>query len=194
MSSIGSQVKFFVRKRIDELKSNNNPAALRKELALLRRGVGKEPGEIPEIWNYFFEGCPEELLSNNSYPTAAEWAVSTSLCMYAFHQQGNSAQMDKPGEKFGFAVRKLVKDITDEEKVRRRFNRVATSKNIKECAYHLREVVSLLKDDGIPMDYTELAFDIYQFQFQESRKRVCLRWGQDFYKSVQNLTSEESEE
>lgn len=34
----------------------------------------------------------------------------------------------------------------------------------------------------ICINYAELAEDVYDFQFEESKKRVSLKWGQDFYR------------
>lgn len=51
-------------------------------LANLRRGVGKLPGELPELWGSFLDGMPEELLSRNGEPTYAEWAVYLTLTLF----------------------------------------------------------------------------------------------------------------
>ena len=52
-----------------------------------------------------------------------------------------------------------------------------------EMSYHLRGLVQLFKSKDIPLDYPQLARDIYEFQFPNSRDQVRLRWGQAFYRS-----------
>ena len=54
-------------------------------LARLRRGIGKRPGEIPELWEWMM--TDEQL--RFSEPTYEEWASYIALTLYAFHQQGN---------------------------------------------------------------------------------------------------------
>ena len=56
----------------------------RAELAKLRRGVGRKPGELPELWGSFLRGMPESF-QGRSAPSAAEWAVYLALTLYAIH-------------------------------------------------------------------------------------------------------------
>ena len=56
-------------------------------LAQLRRGAGKKPGELPELWGMIFEKVPDELLGKNEV-SYAEWAIYTALTLYAVHRQG----------------------------------------------------------------------------------------------------------
>ena len=45
----------YVRKRIEEFQRSTNDAAVRRDLAVLRRGAGKAPGEYPEIFGILTE-------------------------------------------------------------------------------------------------------------------------------------------
>ena len=76
----------------------------RAELAKLRRGVGRAPGDLPELWGSFLRGMPESF-QGRSAPSAAEWAVYLALTLYAMHQQGNDRPMNRPGNTLGRAVR-----------------------------------------------------------------------------------------
>ena len=101
----------YVRKRIEKFQRSTNDAAVRRDLAVLRRGAGKAPGEYPEIFGILFDEFPEELMSRNGQPTREEWAAASSLCLYAIHQQGLSLSeesMNQEGCSFGKAVRRLV--------------------------------------------------------------------------------------
>ena len=44
-------------------------------------------------------------------------------------------------------------------------------------------MIQFFSSKGIKLDYVKLAEDIYSFQFDDNRKKVQLRWGQDFYSS-----------
>ena len=47
----------------------------RAALANLRRGVGRAPGELPELWGSFLQEMPPEFFTQSGSATAAEWAV-----------------------------------------------------------------------------------------------------------------------
>lgn len=50
----------------------------RAELAKLRRGVGRKPGDLPELWGSFLREMPESF-QGRSGPSHAEWAVYLAL-------------------------------------------------------------------------------------------------------------------
>lgn len=115
----------------------------------------------------------------------AEWAVSGALTLYALHQQGAQRSMHADGQRLGMAIRKLAGNDTDRLKaVQRRFNAFATARSMPECLHHLRGLVQLLRSEDIPLDYVELAGDLYEFQTPDGAARVRLRWGQDFYRNA----------
>lgn len=75
----------------------------RAELAELRRGVGRQPGELPALWGSFLAEMSEELRGTDG-PSKAEWAIYLALTLYALHQQGaNRAEgsMNQPGKTLG---------------------------------------------------------------------------------------------
>ena len=167
--------------------------ALRAELAELRRGVGRAPGELPALWGAFLTDFPEEWYGYRGEPSREEWAVYTALTMFALHQQGNDFRtkwMDTDDRRFGQAVRMLAptNDDSDEalNRVRNRFNIIATSANIRELANHLRAMIHFLRDANIAFDYADLAVDLYRFMSPISAPQVKLKWGQDFYRFQEN--------
>ena len=103
--------------------------------------------------------------------------------MFALHQQGNSVCVHTNDVSIGNAAAQLIENDTTEERERilRRFGPVATAKDMSELSHHLRCLIQLLSSKGIGLDYERLADDIYYFQFDEKRKNVQLKWGQDFY-------------
>lgn len=177
----------FVRHRIEALAGGGD-AASRATLAILRRGIGRLPGSMPELWSATFRGMPEEMMGTGKTPTRAEWAVHIGLTLFALHQQGNSPKekcMHQEGRSLGASVRALIHNDDDEARVKRRFDAVATSDGLPELASHLRGLVQLFKSEGIGLDYAQLTEDVYRFQFPEARDSVRLNWGRDFYRSGQ---------
>ena len=173
----------YVYGQIALLTENMKYSGGKAMLANLRRGAGKTPGELPELWGIFLNGIPGEMLSRNGEPTKEEWAIYISLTLYALHQQGNSESIHKDGIGFGKAAAMLMNEQTDKERERvlRRFGPAVTANDMYELSHHMRCLIELMRNKGIKLDYAMLAKDIYDFQFSEGKKKVQLRWGQDFY-------------
>ncbi len=180
-----------------EEKLKKGEKQIKAELADLRRGAGKVPGELPELWGMLFQGFPIKLNAKSSEiePSKAEWAAYLSLTLYALHQQGHDIiheNMQCSGVGLGTAVRKLVKDDEEVENnsVFRRFQTFATSSDIKELAHHLRGIVQILSQEKIALDYVVLSEDLYRYQFEESKDGIRLKWGRQYFSSVKNEDEE----
>lgn len=182
-----NEIGKFVSRKIGLLTKDIDSGGSKAMLAQLRRGVGKQPGELPELWGVFLREMPEEMMSKTAYPSRAEWAVYTALTLFALHQQGHSEPMNETGaeNRFGCAARKLVHDNSDDEEERIRFklSLVAGSDDMIELSYRLKSIVQLLSRENIGLDYVDLAKDVFTFQFDEYSDSVRLKWGQDFYRS-----------
>ena len=166
-------------------------------LANLRRGVGRAPGELPELWGSFLQDMPEEFFSKSGEPTAAEWAVYLALTLYALHQQGREEPMCVPKARLGQAVRKLSArkgEGPQEGGAYRRFSALVTAGSMEEIAHHLRGLIQLLRGMGCPLDYPQLAQDLYGLQFADSAPRVKLLWGQDYFSSQKDAMDEREKE
>ena len=182
--SIKKEVGKYVGGQITILTANMKYSGGKAKLANLRRGIGKVPGELPELWGSFLNGIHDELLGTNGKPSRAEWAIYLSLTLFALHQQGNSESVNAKNISLGKAAAGLMEKPNDDderERVLRRLGPVVTAKDMSELSYHLRCMIQLLKSKGIRLDYIKLAEDIYDFQYEETRNNVRLRWGQDFY-------------
>lgn len=176
------QVEYFVQKKVMFLLSQ--AGSNKKLLAELRRGIGKAPGEVPQLWGYYLESMPEEFYGTTE-PSRAEWAVYVALTLFALHQQGKDPEtspMHESGQAFGKAFSRLSTDVSERERVTRRFHLLATADSVEELFHYLRSAVQMMRGANIRLDYAKLAGDIYCFQFPELRSRVQLRWGQDFYR------------
>lgn len=180
------QVRRFTQDKINQILRAQESAA-RAALANLRRGLGKPPGALPQLWGLTLEGLPEALYSKDGQPSRAEWAVYTALTLFALHQQGKDLKsecMNRQDSSLGKAVRRLAPAEDDLPRVKRRFDAAATADSPAEFAHHLKGLVQLLKAMDIPLDYPALAEDLYFFQYPGARDRVRLRWGQDFYRAA----------
>lgn len=197
-------IRDYVARQLNGLWSLPKPQR-RAQLAELRRGVGRQPGDLPALWGSFLSELPRELWGKESTtgecrePSEAEWAVYLALTLYALHQQGEeNISMNEKGCTLGRAVRQLaqnsvtaVQDWT-ESSVLRRFNALATADSMPEVSHHLRGMIQLLRRDGLKLDYPQLAAELYQFQFPEGAANVRLQWGRDLYRM--NADTPETEE
>ena len=172
----------------------------RAELAKLRRGVGRAPGDLPELWGSFLRGMPESF-QGRSGPSHAEWAVYLALTLYALHQQGEeNVSMNEKGCTLGRAVRLLAQNSAaaaqdwTESSVLRRFNALATADSMPEVSHYLRGMVQLFRgnEPKLKLDYPRLAVELYRFQLPDQAANVRLQWGRDLYQM--NADTPETEE
>lgn len=176
-------------------------------LAKLRRGVGRTPGALPELWGEILMDWERYFPDDGEYvkdvPTYKEWAVYTALTMFALHQQGHDPKkhpMHEKGACLGMAVRRLVKDQDDQDdidRVWRRFSRLATVDDMFGTVHYLRNLIQMLRNESIGLDYADLAIDLYRYQFGgESADNVRMKWGRNFFRrpklSDKNDPSEEA--
>ncbi|MBQ7143606.1 MAG: type I-E CRISPR-associated protein Cse2/CasB [Oscillospiraceae bacterium] len=184
MAASTEEIRKLMKLRLSALLHTANAPAQRASLAELRRGLGHAPGELPGLWGAFLEGMPETMYGRSGEPSREEWAIYTALTLFALHQQGRepaAEPMHREGVGFGAAVGMLAEDEDSFERALRRLNAAATAGSVSALERHLRGLVQLLRDAGVPLDYVSLAGDVYSFQFPESVNRVRLRWAQDFY-------------
>ena len=171
----------------------SGPDGQKADLAELRRGLGKAPGEEPRLWGIFLSKLPPELYSRDGEPSWGEWAVYTALTLFALHQQGrkpSTEPVNRQGVRLGQAVAALVeydnsgkRDDSSWERIQRRLIMAASARNIQELSYHLRSIIRLLRDEGQPLDYPVLAKELYLWQTPQGTERIKLQWAEDFYRN-----------
>lgn len=179
----------YVAGKLMKLVQSSHNAAVAAALARLRRGIGKEPGSQPEIWDITLEGMPEELQGRGNQPSYAERAAHTALTLFALHQQGKSMRekcMYEQEQSLGKAMRIFIHHDPDREQaVTRRFVATVTADSFSELTWHLRGLIQLLRTKDIPLDYPALAADLYHFQFPGQQDHIRLQWGRQFHRSTQ---------
>lgn len=185
----------FVHSRVSALQSayldpgrGSARASAVATLARLRRGIGKEVGALPDLWEVL-AGLPGEL-RDDGRPTWQERAAYTAITLYALHQQSKSEPMHVPGRRLGEALRELRKSSPSEDPVRRRFLALGTAQSFTETVYHVRGLITLLRSHSIGLDYGSFADDLYWLQTTRA-DRVRLQWGRDFYRPVNDNTPAE---
>lgn len=190
------QIRRYADKQLTWLAQHREESAGRAALAQLRRGVGRAPGELPQLWGSFLSGLPEEMYGFRGTPSHEEWAIYTALTLYALHQQGQSRCMNEENVSLGAAAGKLIgsDDPAAEHRIWKRVCSAAQADDMTELAYRLRQFISLLKAAGVGLDYVKLSGDLYDFQFPERADRVRLRWGEDFFRRKKESNNEDNKE
>lgn len=188
----------FTRTKIQWILNMKDLSAQKAILANLRRGIGHIPGEIPELWGLFLNHLPEECYGKNEKVSESEWAIYLALTFFALHQQGHDPKSDpmyKKENSLGKAIALLSHgEENDIDRIRRKFNQIATADTLEEAAWHIKSVIQLLRGESIPLDYASLAKDFYLFQYHDQKYKVCLGWGQNFYRNLmkeENVSNEE---
>ena len=192
-----AEIETFVGRKIYILQAEADLSSGKAMLVNLRRGVGREPGELPQLFGILLSDMPEDFWSKSGTATKEEWVCYTALTLYALHQQGYDAKSQHmhtdEGVSLGKAMYKLAAsydgDPNAEQRVVQKMRILATSADVKELSHHLRGIVQLLKANGI---YKQLSGDLYEMQFPDGKRKVCLRWGQDFYGGRDKKDNQES--
>jgi CRISPR system Cascade subunit CasB len=169
-----NSLKEFVFHRIKQLDKKDDSYS-KATSARLRRAVGKQPGETPDIWEITLQGAPSGVKEQE--------IIHTVLTLYALHSQGKNESMNDDKTGFGTAIARLIDpEKGNETAIRRRFNAVSTSADYSELAYHARGLIQLLKAKDIKMDYVRFAYDLLFFQNPDFANNIRLKWGNEFYR------------
>ena len=192
-------IRMVTQRKIEHLLTEGSWS--RAMLAKLRRGIGKQPGELPDLFEIVLSDMPEELYGKGDEPSYSVWSIYTALTLFALHQQGKDHPLSsggktedkRSGNSLGAAVGYLVKqDKERESAIKRRFDAVCTANEFTEFAHHARGLIQLLRAGDITLDYPRFAEDLYWYQFDGVRNRVRLRWGEDYYRVVYLYTEREN--
>lgn len=155
-------------------------------LAKLRRAVTAQPGSNPEVWADTVGALPERFsIGVEAYdaPTHYERAAHEAVTLYALHQQSTANAVHRQGISLGAAARRLSQSTGREDAIRGRFQAIATAGSSAGVLHHLRALVTLLRSEGIQLDYGQLAVDLRQLHDGTRAGQVRLRWGRDFHRA-----------
>ncbi len=160
-------------------------------LARLRRGAGREAGEMPDLWSLIdtdalYTPATGTRALGEQELVRAENALHAALALWAFHQQSRGTPMhrrhtrERPGG-LGAAVRRLMPADGIDEPVRKRLVRAGTAPDLVSLTQRLRDIVALLRREDIPLDYALLAGQLYCWQWPDGPAAVRRRWGRSFH-------------
>ncbi|MEV7699916.1 type I-E CRISPR-associated protein Cse2/CasB [Streptomyces sp. NPDC086779] len=160
-------------------------------LARLRRGAGREAGQLPDLWSLIDTG-PLHVPPDDARPldesdlVRAEDALHVALTLWALHQQSRPTGMHQADRKdsrrgLGTAVRRMMKPGEIDEPLRKRLVRAGTAPDLTSLAQRLRDIVVLLRRADIPLDYALLAGQLYTWQRPGGADVVRREWGSSFH-------------
>lgn len=182
------EVETYTRGKIQSIRKIHSDSKRRAALAALRRGVGREPGEVPEAWGVVLDKMPYTLYNASGRSSTVEVAIYGALTLYAMHQEGKDPllqSMHHEGISLDNAVSRLGSG-DERERIWKRFLRVTSAADVNEAVYYLRNIIQLLRSAGIGFDYGDLARDLYFMQYENAADNVRLKWGQAFFNSASN--------
>jgi CRISPR system Cascade subunit CasB len=162
---------------LNSLVTNRDVGAL----ALLRRGLGREPGEVPAMYSHVLPYLALSDSISGSQRQREEDAALLVASLFALWHQGKG--ITNPAERIslGAAFRRLINQ-SDSFSLERRF--VALLKASRDrLPNHLRHAISLLKAKDIPLDWALLFSDLSQWDQTDQRARhpIRRRWARDFW-------------
>lgn len=173
-------------KIINVLSSSLDKPSTKATLSNLRNSIGRPISDKVKSLQIIFEYMPKELLSNSFEMTKEEKAILTTLELYAIHQQSNTESVNGINEgnwnNIGYSFKSLRTEGEAGNSIDKRFNALVTSATFDELAYHLRQMVKLLKSKSknTKVDYPSLAGDLYNFLW-ENDERIRLNWERAYY-------------
>jgi len=147
----------------------------RAPLAALRRGLGKRPGQVVEMFPHIVPW-----LSESMSPTRqADYFLVASL--FASHQinwsvgeQGASGRYTNLGASF-----RRLNTVANSDSIEKRFVALLNAGR-EDLPLHLRHAVSLLKAHDIPVDWTRLLGDLAGWG--ADNRRVQREWARAFWR------------
>jgi CRISPR system Cascade subunit CasB len=139
----------------------------RAALAALRRGLGRRPGEAPEVYPYLvpwtsrMRGWEEEVF----------YLVASLFASHPMSWHGEGAGS------FGASMGR-VKD-SEGDSTERRFVALLSSRR-EDLPEHLRHAISLCAAREVPVTWDRLLRDLRRWD--EGRRSVQLNWAREFWK------------
>lgn len=151
-------------KRLYALANPDRPD--RGALAALRRGLGKAPGEAPEMIPYVAPWIPGGI--GSALEDEAPYYLVASL--FGAHPDGRSNDRD-----LGYLMRRHLKS---NESLDRRVRGLLACR-YDRLAKHLRFVISYLKSENVKVDYQRLLDDLRDWD--RDGRPVQRRWARSFW-------------
>lgn len=148
------------------------------DLAAMRAGLSREPGDIPGMWP-MYRSLPEDGRLTNQLR-----AEHATLSLYGLHQQGQHYSVHAEGISIASAFRLLREsDRFSVDAVDARFTGAAASSDLDSLTFHLRGLINQLKsiERRAPFDYTQLLRDLTRWQQPANQAHIRRIWASKYF-------------
>lgn len=171
-------IRYLYKLARDERGEGREAPSARAALAGLRRGRGKEPGTVAEMYSLVIpelrEATPWE---EQSWVDTTYFLVAA---LFAGHRWSREHDIGHPPANLGASFRKFVDDEEEKhhsvsESTEKRFAALLECDR-NELSDHLRYAVNLL--DDTPIDWLALLTDIGRW---DAEKRTQLQWAKTYW-------------
>lgn len=137
----------------------------RAAMACLRRGLGSV-GDVPfEVFRYV-----APFTKNLSEREEAAFLLVAGL--FALHPEVTGKGS------FGRTMAMIAGDAAGRERMERRFLSLLDERE-EDLGYHLRQIITLARSSGVPVNYAGLIEDLLRWGSQS--RAVQRRWARDYY-------------
>ena len=166
----GQTIHPFVR-HLQDLANKQDRGAL----AALRRGLGKPPGVVADMYRYV------EPFMSQRRSTKQELAYYLIASLFAFHP--NSTSTGNMGTHMAKARTESGSDSLE-----RRFM-VLLAAHPNDLPNYLRQSISFLRSKGIPVNWNQLFWDLQDWD--DENRLVQKKWARAFWSRSQTEASPE---
>lgn len=140
----------------------------RAMLAALRRGLGAEPGGVPDMFPYVVRFVSEK---PGQWHERCVYMIASLFALHPFAgQQGN----------LGGHLRKLADELGDDQSTERRFINLMRAEP-EMLSDLLRQIISLLKSKDIAVNWQQLMRDVSTWNSPDARRWTTRRWASEFW-------------
>ena len=129
--------------------------------------------------------CDPENGKNRNYTDAF---IST-VTLYALHQQGKKMNVNNNSTDFSFprAAARLCTDDGTFKRILIRMRQINSASSLHTFTYGIMQMVQLLKQKDIQLNYGELAKDTYRWLYDDGREAVRREWAKQFFSARYEL-------
>jgi|YNPMSStandDraft_2_1061718.scaffolds.fasta_scaffold00230_12 CRISPR system Cascade subunit CasB len=144
----------------------------RGALATLRRGLGKSPGTVVEIYPYVVPFLPADADDRRA------WVYFTVAPLFAFHPLNWPSNERRGWTNFGASVAQLAQRLGERSAgLEARFLRLLAAER-EELPLQLYRMLTLFKPHQVPVSWVDLLRDLDQWDHPE--RFVQQRWARAF--------------
>ena len=133
--------------------------------AHFRHSAAMQPGEDVMLWGWLLSNLDPEMQGDGGNISFAEYAVYTTLSMFAIGPDNNKENSIAEAVALGEIKRSKLTDVE-------------TATDMKEMQTALRGLVKLITSKGVSFDYGRLASDLYYWQINKAN--IARKWEREY--------------